>query len=645
MSNKKTAPLMRLSSIFAISATFLVAAVLCLVAARFSVTVIEDNSRVSVRDTLDKNGLVWTEVDADGLQVFLGGTAPSEATRFKALSVAGTVVDAARVIDQMLVEDTADVTPPRFSVEILRNDHGISLIGLIPAATDREKLLQDISKITGGAKVADLLESADYPQPRTWPRALAYAVKSLEDLPRTKISVDAERVQITAMADSAEDKAKVETELARRIPDDVRLALNISAPRPVITPFTLRFLIEDGNARFDACSADTEEARQEILSAAGKAGLQVKAECTIGLGVPSPQWGAASVQAIAALAELGSGSLTISDADISLLASEGTPQRTFDDVVGRLENTLPEVFALHAVLPEPPDESAPVAPEFVATLSPEGLVQIRGRVGSELTRETVDSFARARFTSDSVHTTARVAEGLPQDWPLRILTGLETLSYLSNGAVTVTPDSLSVRGNTGRKEASALISQFLSEKLGEAEKFSIDVTYKKALDPVAGIPTPDECEEQIAEIQLTRKINFEPGSSTIDSSGASIMDDIAKVLKKCGEIRMEIGGHTDSQGREIMNQQLSQARANAVLNELRLRRVLTSSISAKGYGESQPIADNDSEGGREANRRIEFRLIRPEPVKERQTGLESLEEPVEEGAESPNQEDTPDEQN
>ena len=68
------------------------AAVLCLFAARFSVSVIEESSRNAVRDTLDENGMTWTEVDADGLQVFLAGTAPSEATRFKALSMLSGVV-------------------------------------------------------------------------------------------------------------------------------------------------------------------------------------------------------------------------------------------------------------------------------------------------------------------------------------------------------------------------------------------------------------------------------------------------------------------------------------------------------------------------------------------------------------------------
>ena len=77
---------------------------------------------------------------------------------------------------------------------------------------------------------------------------------------------------------------------------------------------------------------------------------------------------------------------------------------------------------------------------------------------------------------------------------------------------------------------------------------------------------------------------------------------------------MEIGGHTDSQGREEMNQALSQSRAQALLNAIATRRILTSNLTAKGYGESLPISDNESETGREANRRIEFKLIRGETV-------------------------------
>jgi len=615
---------MRLSKIFAIAGVFLAAAVLCLVCARFAVGMIEDTTRITVRDTLDENGLTWAEVDANGLQVFLAGTAPSEATRFKALSVAGTIVDAARVIDQMLVEDHDRVEPPRFSMEILRNEGGVSLIGLVPAAMDREAFVEVVEDAADGAPVADFLEAADYPEPDTWEDATAYALRSLKELERTKISLDAARVEITAMTDSAAEKADVEARLSRRLPEGVSLALDISAPRPVIAPFALRFVIEDGKARFDACSADTEVARERIIAAARSAGQTGRANCLIGLGVPSPRWAEAAELAIGALAELGGGEVTFSDADISLVADETVEQRRFDDIVGGLESALPEVFALHAVLPRSPDKLSHEAPEFTITLSPEGLVQLRGRVFAA-DRGMIDTFARARFTSDGVHMTARADDDLPEGWTLRILAAIDALSRLSHGVVLVSPDEVSITGSTGEADAGNAISAMLSEKLGKGARFSIDVEYVEALDPVASLPTPEECEARIAEVQKEHKITFEPGSANIDANASDIMDRIADILRECGDITLEIGGHTDSQGREVMNQQLSLSRAETVLNELRMRRVLTSAITAVGYGESRPIADNDTEEGREANRRIEFKVIVPEEVAEDATeGQETL---------------------
>ena len=617
---------MRLSSIFVIAGTFLFAALLAIVAAGFSARYIEDSSRTEIRRALDLEDMRWAEVDANGLVVYLAGTAPTEAMRFKAITVAGGIVDATRVIDQMLVEDAAEIDPPRFSLEILSNEATISLIGLIPAATDHEAFVAKITNAAQGVEVADFMEHADYPVPVGWEAALGYAAAKMKLLPRAKVSIEAGRVSVTAMTDSAEEKRALEAELNRRVPEEVRVVMNISAPRPVITPFTLRFVKEDGAARFDACSADTDAARRTIIAAARKAGLSGNIDCPIGLGVPSPQWARAAELSIDAIDQLGGGSVTITDADVSLISMRGVQETVFDDVAGALENDLPEVFALYAVLPPPETDASASTPEFVATLSPEGLVQLRGRLDSEALRSTAESFAQARFSSGAVYMQARVVEGLPGDWPVRVLAGLEALSLLSNGVVRVEPETIGVSGNTGNKEASARISALLAEKLGETAQFEIDVTYRELLDPVAALPTPEECIDRINAIKGERKINFEPGSATLDEAGAGIMDDIAEVLKTCGEIRLEISGHTDSQGRETMNQRLSEERARSVLDALRARRVITSSFSSEGYGETQPIADNGTEEGREVNRRIEFRLIKPEPIAEEQTGLESLEE-------------------
>ncbi|KIC16104.1 OmpA family protein [Leisingera sp. ANG-Vp] len=601
---------MRLSSLLIPGLAFAAAAGLSLVAAGFAVTAVEQGTERAVRGTLDDNGYGWAEVTADGLQVLLEGTAPDEATRFSVKSLVGTVVDAARILDGMEVPPADGLAPPRFSAEILRNDRGISIIGLIPADAGRSTLVADLVELAGAGNVADLLETAKYETPEGWPEAMAFAVEALKLLPRAKISVSAGEVSVTAISDSSGAKARLEEQLGRKAPPGLRLALDIAAPRPVITPFTLRFLLDGDGASFNACSAESEESRDRILAAARAAGLQGEADCVIGMGVPSPNWAKAAEQSIAALAQLGGGSVTIANADITLAAAEGTEDALFDHVVGELESALPRVFALHAVLPVPETQDAAAAPEFTATLSPEGQVQLRGRLTDAALRTVADSYAKARFGSGNVHTAARVAPGLPADWPVRVLAGLEALSYLQRGAVLVTPDTLELRGMSYRKETPAEIARFLSAKLGEAETYGLDITYEKPPEPKDKPLPPELCEAQLASAQSDAKIAFEPGSATIAAQSAGTMDRIAEILGRCGPVRLEIQGHTDSQGREVMNQNLSQARAQSVLNELRARRVVTSTFAAKGYGESEPIADNGTEEGREANRRIEFKLIR-----------------------------------
>lgn len=616
---------MRLSSIAIVLATFLAAGVLSVVTAFFSVSVIEASTEISLREALDKDDLGWAEVQANGLTVEMSGTAPSEAKRFQALSVAGSIVDAARVLDHMEVRQGKGIAPPRFSVEVLRNDSGVSIIGLVPRSEESTQILATLQKAVGsGTPIADFLEMADHPVPEGWTDAMAFAMNSIGKLPRSKVSVEAEFVQITAITDSVKDKERLERELSRAAPPGLRVTLDISAPRPVITPFRLRFVLDGEVGHFDACSAATEEGRERIIAAARKAGLKGPDNCVIGLGVPSPNWPLAVEQALDALNQLDGGTVTFADADISLVGVVGTDRGKFDDVIGELEARLPDVFALHAVLPEPKEKSTGETAEFIATLSPEGLLQMRGRLRDDTQRSLAESFAKARFGTESVHMAARVVEGLPTDWPIRVLAGLEALGFLENGVLIVTPDDVLIRGVTENENANADVAGLLSTKLGENRPYTLDIIYREPPPPTDLPPTPEECEASLFAAQSEGKITFEPGSATIAADSLDVMNAIADILRECGDLRLEIQGHTDSQGREVMNQQLSQARAQSVLNELRSRRILTTNFVAKGYGESQPIADNSTEEGREANRRIEFRLTRVETSgEEDENGLDT----------------------
>lgn len=617
---------MRLSSVFIRASTFMLAALLSVVAARATVSKIESRSIIGVREELLDYGHDWVTVIGDGLQVILEGQAPSEAERFRAISLSGRVVDASRVIDNMSVVASAGIAAPAFAIEILRNDSGVSLIGLVPASLDRTELSERISRLAAGAEVTDLLESADYTAPDDWRPAVNYALNALDRLPRSKISVAPGRVSITAISDSAEQKANLETSLVQQIPPLVDVTLDVSAPRPVVSPYITRFTIDETGARFDACTADTQSTLTRIVDAAKEAGLRGNTNCILALGVPSKTWGEAAAQSIKAIGELGGGVVTLSDADIALVATEETPQALFDQVVGELENNLPELFVLEATLPKPLAEDEEGPPQFIAILSPEGLVQLRGLVPDELVNVTAENYALARFGRSNVAMGTRLTDGLPNGWSVRVLTAIEALSHLNNGSVTVEPNSIVIKGNTGNESASSDIAGILIERLGQTEEFDIQVNYVEKLDPIASLPTDDECIAQLTELNAERKITFDPSSATISAESLQLVDDIAEVLRLCLDLELEIAGFTDSQGREEMNLQLSQERAQSVLTALHSRRIPTGAFVARGYGEADPIADNGTEEGREANRRIEFRLIKAEPIVEEPTALELLEE-------------------
>ena len=595
------------------TAAMLVAGTAFLGVSVWAAQALERRTAAAVTSTLLAEGITWAEVAGDGLRVRLSGTAPTEAQRFRALNLAGSVIDAGRVRDELDVTALRAPTPPRFSVEMLRNDDGLSLIGLIPGADADalEPVLDQARAAAADLPMSNMLEAANWPAPEGWGAALDYGTEALALLPRSKVSVAADRVEITAIAKSEAEKRRFEAELARRAPEGLSVRIDISAPRPVLTPFPLRLVREGGVARFDACSADTERARDRILAAAVAAGAQGKQTCTLGLGVPTPRWSEAAEAGIRALAALGDGTLTFADADVALVAGPEVTQAAFDRVVGELQAALPPVFSLTATL-TPKAIAAPSGPaEFTATLATGGRIELRGRLTDALLRDAVDAYARARFGAEGVYTATRLDADLPGGWPVRVLAGLEALSELDEGALTVRADLVEVAGVAADSTARSRIAQILSGRLGSGQTFRVDVRYDEARDPTAALPTPQECAGRLNAVLAANKIVFAPGSADIASDSRAALDALAEVLRVCPPLRIEISGHTDSQGSDAGNLRLSQSRADAVLAALVGRRVTTDGITARGYGEERPIADNATEAGREANRRIEFALLDP----------------------------------
>lgn len=113
---------------------------------------------------------------------------------------------------------------------------------------------------------------------------------------------------------------------------------------------------------------------------------------------------------------------------------------------------------------------------------------------------------------------------------------------------------------------------------------------------------------EVGQTVLINNIFFDTGKSTLRETSHADLNRLVSLLEKYPEMKIEISGHTDNVGSEASNQGLSQNRATAVADYLKSKNVGADRLQAKGYGEARPIATNDTEAGRQRNRRVEFTI-------------------------------------
>ena len=129
-------------------------------------------------------------------------------------------------------------------------------------------------------------------------------------------------------------------------------------------------------------------------------------------------------------------------------------------------------------------------------------------------------------------------------------------------------------------------------------------------------PEPEPEKPKLVEvksdrIQINEKIQFELNKAKIKSESDALLTEIAKVMNENPRIKkIEIQGHASSEGSDRYNLKLSDRRSKAVMNWLTDKgSVAKGRLTAKGFGETKPIATNDTEEGREKNRRVEFMIL------------------------------------
>lgn len=139
-----------------------------------------------------------------------------------------------------------------------------------------------------------------------------------------------------------------------------------------------------------------------------------------------------------------------------------------------------------------------------------------------------------------------------------------------------------------------------------------DLEKNLAKEISSGAARVEKLPNDVVRITMTNQTAFEVDSAAVKPGFHSTMDKVADVVIRYGKTTLTVVGHTDSSGSESHNQKLSEDRAVSVARYLESKNVNPLRLATSGKGESEPIASNSSESGRQANRRVEIYV---EPVR------------------------------
>ena len=163
-----------------------------------------------------------------------------------------------------------------------------------------------------------------------------------------------------------------------------------------------------------------------------------------------------------------------------------------------------------------------------------------------------------------------------------------------------------VIGAVGGGLAGAAVGRYMDDQKRDLEKnLSQEIkTHQARVDKLAN---------NVVRITMTNQTAFDTNSTDIKPGFHTTMDKVADVVVRYNKTTLTVVGHTDDVGTNSYNQQLSERRAHSVANYLEAKHVNSMRLALAGKGETQPIASNTSESGRQANRRVEIYV---EPVVE-----------------------------
>lgn len=198
----------------------------------------------------------------------------------------------------------------------------------------------------------------------------------------------------------------------------------------------------------------------------------------------------------------------------------------------------------------------------------------------------------------------------------QVLTGCNATNTTKGGAIGAGAGG-AIGGVIGHKSGNTAVGAIIGAAVGGAAGALIGRHMDKQAEELKN-DLKGATVERVGEgilITFDSGLLFEVNKSDIQTATKANLDQLSQTLKKYDDTNILVEGHTDATGEESYNKKLSDKRAQSVEDYLVANGVSGGRITTKGYGESQPVADNDSEAGRRQNRRVEVAIYANKEMK------------------------------
>ena len=193
-------------------------------------------------------------------------------------------------------------------------------------------------------------------------------------------------------------------------------------------------------------------------------------------------------------------------------------------------------------------------------------------------------------------------------------TGQQTLNKSALGALAGAADGATISKATGGDKTGR--DAAIGAALGAGVGYYMDRQAKQLQQQMAGtgVTVTPNANGNI-DLVMPGNITFSFDDASLNPSFRPTLDKLASTMNEYNQNTITIAGHTDSKGTDAYNMKLSRDRAYAVANYLSARGVASNRINVVAYGESRPVADNNSDYGRQQNRRVELTVNAPNSVR------------------------------